>query len=132
MSSNRNRKGINPIVIILALALTFVGGYMSIPDGTTTNLPDGDGDGVPDQYDAVKDDPNITDPVPPDELDPEDPYYDENYDVAPYVPEYPKSTDPRSVFSGNIFGGGDSLSLGNMILFIGIALLFVGLFIGRK
>lgn len=130
--SSRNRRGINPIIIVLALALIFVGGFMSIPREGYADIPDSDNDGVADAYDREPFDPEIKDEVPPNELDPDDPYYDPIYEENPYEPSYPKPNPKERFAYANIFGGGSSLSLGNMILFIGIGLFFVGLFIGRK
>lgn len=134
MAKNRKRKGINPVVIVVAIALIIAGGIMSIPR-VVAETGDIDGDGVADQYDEAPYDGEITREVPPNQLDPDDPYYDPNFDEEPYEPDYP---DPKPIGGLpsrdlNIFSeGGGEVSFGNMLLFIGIGLFFIGIFIGRK
>ena len=102
MSKNRNRRGINPIIIVLALALIFVGGFMSIPREGYADIPDSDNDGVADQYDTEPFDPEILDEVPPNELDPDDSFYDPLYEEHPYEPNYPIPNPKIPIGTGNI------------------------------
>jgi hypothetical protein len=126
--SRRNKTGTNFIILAIAICLVVGGAYMVSQEPVYVDY---DNDTIPDQYDEDPTDPEIYDEVPPNELDPDDPYYDPEYDEAPYEPNYPR-VNPKEIGVGSIFGGDGQFSLGDMLIFVGIGLFLVGFFSGRR